>query len=124
MFQNIKLYNNYSHINNDIINILEIDELTAPLNNIPINISQIIIKKQYDVLRREHKVPFGCSIIIKNNIITNNFVLNKIQEEDYLDITEVNLLEANILVINNVMPKLTNLKKLIIYNTPLKIYHC
>jgi len=91
----IKEYTEKTTVDNGIEEII-IDELIYPLNNLPITVNKIIIKEQLDVFRREHKIPHGCELIIENIKIKNIKTFIKIQEDDYLDITDIELNNCNL----------------------------
>ena len=86
----IKQYTEKTTIDNGIEEII-INKLKYPLNNLPITVNKITIKNQLNVFRREHKIPYGCGLIIENIKINNIETINKMQEDDYLDITDIEL---------------------------------
>jgi len=88
-------YTEKTTVDNGIEEII-IDELKYPLNNLPITVNKITIKNQLNVFRREHKIPYGCELIIKNIKIDNVETFNKIQEDDYLDMTKIELNSCNL----------------------------
>jgi len=107
----IKQYTKKTTIDNGIEEII-IDELIYPLNNLPITVNKIIIKIQLNVFRREHKIPYGCELIIENVRINDVETFNKIQEDDYLDITDIKLNNCNLKQFPIIIFNLTNLQKL------------
>jgi len=90
--------------------------LKYPLNNLPITVNKITIKNQLNVFRREHKIPYGCESIIKNIKIKNMETFNKIQEDDYLDITKIKLNNYDLEEFPMIIFNLTNLQELDLYN--------
>jgi len=111
----IKEYTEKTTIDNGVEEII-IEELKYPLNNLPITVNKIIIKKQLNVFRREHKIPYGCELIIENIKIDNIETFNKIQEDDYLDMTDIRLDNCNLKQFPIIVFKLTNLRILYLYN--------
>ncbi len=105
----IKEYNNEMNIDNDIES-LEIDYLIYPLNNLPPSINKIVIKHQENIFIREHRIPFGCELIIEQLEIYNMNIFDKAEEEDYLDITCVKLYNCNLKEIPDKIFKFINLK--------------
>ena len=105
----IKEYNEKTTVDNGIEEII-IDILRHPLNNLPITVNKITIKKQINVFRRERKMPYGCELIIKNVGIDNMETFNKVQEDDYLDITEIILNNYDLEEFPMIIFNLTNLQ--------------
>jgi len=93
-----------------------IDKLTHPLNNLPITVNKITIMKQINILRQDHKFPYDCELIIENIKIKNMETFNKIQEEDYLDITKIKLNNYDLEEFPMIIFNLTNLQELDLYN--------
>ena len=86
----INCYDDKTIIDNNIQSI-EIKELVYPLNNLPTSLENIHIIGQIGIFNREHKIPEGCKITIENIIIPELRTLNRLQEEDYQEITYVSL---------------------------------
>jgi len=104
----IKEYNEKTTIDNGIEGII-INKLMYPLNNLPMTVNKITIKNQLNVFRREHKIPYGCELIIENIKIDNIKTFNKIQEDDYLDMTDIRLNNYNLEEFPMIIFNLTNL---------------
>jgi len=112
----IKEYTEKTTIDNGIEEII-IEKLKYPLNNLPITVNKITIEKQINVFRRKHKIPYGCELIIENNKIDNIETFNKMQKDDYLDITDIELNNCNLKPFPIIIFKLTNLQKLYLYES-------
>jgi len=108
-------YTKKTTIDNGIEEII-IDELKYPLNNLPITVNKITIKNQLNVFRREHKIPYGCELIIENININNIETFNKMQKDDYLDMTGIGLNNCNLKQFPIIIFNLTNLQILCLYN--------
>ena len=111
----IKKYNNAIMINNDIEEII-IDELNYPLDNLSPSINKITVKNSFNIYKRQNRIPYGCYLIIEKIIINNIDVFNNIEEEDYLDITVLDLASNEITVIPESISSLHNLRELYLYN--------
>lgn len=87
------------------IEILIINELYCPLDNLPPSLTKIIIHKQKNILRSQHKIPYNCELIIRNVVIDDTYIdnicfnkinfvnlINSAKEEDYDDILEIDLI--------------------------------
>jgi len=111
----IKEYNNTTIIDNDIEEVI-IDELNSPLDNLPPTINKITIKKSINVYRRQNKIPYNCELIVENIRIDSINIFNNIKEEDYLDITELYLINNELTSIPESICSLINLQKLYLSN--------
>ena len=105
----IKKYNYAIMINNDIEEII-IDVLTEPLDNLPPTVNKITVKKSFNIYKRQNRIPYGCEFIIENITINDINVFNNMKEEDYLDITELNLSDNEISIIPESISLLINLQ--------------
>lgn len=115
----IKNYEREINIDNDIEAII-IDYLNRPLNNIPMSVNKIIVKKQENILRKDHKIPYHCNLIIHHLEINDISVFNRINE-DYQDVVILKLTSCNLEIIPSVIFNFTNLQKLNLKNN--KINH-
>ena len=52
----------------DDVESIVIERLYNPLNNIPLTVNKIIIKKQINVFKREHTIPLNCTLVIENTV--------------------------------------------------------
>jgi len=111
----IEEYNNTTIIDNDIEEVI-IDMLIHPLDNLPPTVNKITIKKSINIYRRQNKIPYDCKLIIKNTIIDRISVFNNMKEEDYLDITDLNLNNNQLTSIPEFIGSLVNLQTLRFYN--------
>ena len=116
----IEDYNNTIMIDNDIKEII-IDVLTESLDNIPPTVNKITIKKSINIYKRQHRIPYGCEVVIENIRINDIIVFNNMKEEDYLDITELGLYNNKITVIPEEIQYLTNLHTLDLYNNQITV---
>lgn len=117
----ISIYYSDSIIIDNDVEIITINEMRGPLKNIPPSVSKIIVENNNCRLRKEHIIPYGCELIIKNTIINQCVInchivdfLNKLTDEDCLEITELPCYGID-KVLPNVIGKLINLKILNVY---------
>lgn len=74
-------------ISNDIETLI-VDEIHKPLNNLPMSLSNVIIKKQYNVFKRQHRLPYGCNLVVEKMILEKSLADIELEEEDYLEINK------------------------------------
>jgi len=110
----IKHYNDTIIIENDIEKVI-IDKLIHPLNNLPPTVNKITIRKSINVYKRQNKIPYNCKLIIENIKINNINVFDNMKEEDYLDITELYLINNELTSIPESISSLVNLRKLFLF---------